>query len=219
MKKAVVMLITLFFVTSISLIIIKNLDDSNKFIEEIGLDPFLTQLNLTDTNFKDEIIELVSKNKENIDEVLEVTSLGIPFSYGDLNLTVILEDANLPECSINDIKAAEQISDSNCSEDIIESILYEYDFKELLNKYQIFVNQEQIDFFFKEYKQLTKDDTVDQIKDLITYIKPFNESSNNKYLRFRYSGLFQDKNISGEFIFDLESQGIEDIVQTSLIAD
>lgn len=219
MKKAVVMLITLFFILSITLIIIKNLDDSNEFIKEINVDKYFTQLKVTDQNFKDEIFELIKKHKDNIDDILEVTSLGIPFNYGDLNLTVVLQEYTVPECYLNDIKKEQTLYDI-CNAETVDQIMFQYDFRELLDQYKPLNSQDQIDYFISEYKQLTKDDQIDEIVNSIGYIKPLSasdsNSTDNRYLEFTYSGKVQDSNITGKFIFDLNNLKIKD---SSLVAD
>lgn len=210
-KQAVVLLITLFFISSISLLILKNLDDSNSFIDEISLGDKLTQIKLTHKNIQDEVIDLTSKHSENIDDILEVTSIGVPFNYADIELTITLQEYIPSGCYFNNIKKTETLYDMCDDSEIVDSILYQYDFRELLDKYQPFDSQEQIDYFLEQYRNLTRDENIDKIKDHIIYVKPLDENSTSdgdRYLQCTYDAVIKESSVKGNFIYKLNGSKI-----------
>ncbi|MEA3383985.1 MAG: hypothetical protein U9Q20_04850 [Campylobacterota bacterium] len=203
-KNGIVLLITLFFIFSISIIILKNLDDSQNFIEEVNLDHSLSQLKLTNENLKDEIINLTFNYKENIDELLEVTTFGIPFSYGDLNLTIKLEEYFPSNCYLNDINSSEQLN-NNCDRVVVENILYQYDFIEILNQLKPISNQAQLKYFLDTYYYKTKDEQILTIGNNFDFIK-IDTNSSKRYLDCNYELNTYSLNSSCNFIYELNSK-------------
>lgn len=203
-KNGIVLLITLFFIFSISIIILKNLDDSQNFIEEVNLDHSLSQLKLTNENLKDEIINLTFNYKENIDELLEVTTFGIPFSYGDLNLTIKLEEYFPSNCYLNDINSSEQLN-NNCDRVVVENILYQYDFIEILNQLKPISNQAQLKYFLDTYYYKTKDEQILTIGNNFDFIK-IDTNSSKRYLDCNYELNTYSLNSSCSFIYELNSK-------------
>ncbi len=205
-KKGIVLLITLFFISAISVIILKNLDDSQKFIEEVSFDSSIAQVQLTNQNLQDEIINIVSSNKEHIDELIEITSLGIPFNYGDINLSITLEEYFLPNCYLNDINTTEQLNEK-CDETIVENITYQYDFIETLKQYKPIKNQNQIDYFLYIYKQKTKDEKISLVNENFSYI-PHDTNGTKRYIKCNYQLNTNGIGCSSNFIFEVDSKKI-----------
>ena len=204
-KSGVVLLITIFFIMSISALIFKNLEDSQKFIDEVSLDISLAQLNITKKNIEDEVIKLANKYKDNIDELLIVSSASIPFNYADIDMIITLDEYDYKQCEINNIKSVQWLYEK-CDENLTESILYPYDFVEYLKKYKPFKNKQQINYFLQEYQQDTKDDKIYLVKDEFEYLqKP---SQNERYLKCSYSAEIDGINSNGEFIFKLGTNSI-----------
>ena len=206
-KKGIILLITLFFISSISLLIIKNLGDSEKFMQIISYDTVYAQLKLTTQNVQEEITEFASKHKDDIDDIIEYTSLGIPFNYGDINLTITLEHYTFKDCNLNDVKTVEDLN-NKCSEDTVNNILYQYDFIELRNKkiFNTFSNQKQINYFIDTYTNYTRDDRIQLVKNDFEYIK---EDENKTYLECNYDMTISDVDASSKFVFELDSKDIK----------
>jgi len=87
-KKGVVLLITLFFITAISLLILKNLDDTDVFLEKQNYSLNNTQVLIAIKNTKNEVSKLLKEHKDSIDKVLEneVLQTGIPIKIDDLDI-------------------------------------------------------------------------------------------------------------------------------------
>ncbi|MEA3354790.1 MAG: hypothetical protein U9Q33_13340 [Campylobacterota bacterium] len=206
-RKAVVLLITLFFITAISLLILKNLEDSNSFIEETAMDTKLSQIKITHNNIKDEVINLANRYKSNTDEILEITSQGIPFKYGDISFDLTLDDHISGDCYLNGIDQNNTLYDI-CSTDTINKIVYQYDFIKMLEQYKPFSSKDQLEYFLQKYKELTRDDRIDEVKDSFSFIKPLDENSTKRYLQCNYKAVIKDMKVKGEFIFEVETKKI-----------
>ena len=167
-RKSIVLLITLFFISSISILILQNLDDTDKFLDEVSRDTSLSQIQITIDNVKKEIPDFFNKNKENIDEILENTSI-VPFEVGDVNLLLNITEYTLPPFNINKLNTA-----ITTSESFINNINYKYDFLQLVNKNKPYSNNNQIQQIIDEYIKLTKDSDILNIKDDFTYMKDAN---------------------------------------------
>ncbi|MEA2017564.1 MAG: hypothetical protein U9N59_03870, partial [Campylobacterota bacterium] len=187
---------------------LKNLEDSESFIKEISLDDRLIQNKITIQNVQNEIIKLFNKYNENdkVDDILEVTSIGVPFDYGNIGLTIILEEYFISECNINLLKSEELIT-SKCGEDTLNNILYPYEFiqkqKKYKKEYKTFKSQNQIDFFIDEYIKETRDDKIYQIRDQFTFISTDTNDTDSRYIKCQYDITSEDINSSVDFIFKI----------------
>jgi hypothetical protein len=203
-KSSIVLLITLFFIFSISILILKNLQDHEQFINESELDSTLIQIQISSSNIQKEIISLINKYSDNIDDIIEITSNGIPFDYGNINLHIVLDYYNnsSQQCNINTINFSIPLMEQ-CDQDIVENISYPYDFLELLRDYKVkykeFKSKDQVDYFIDEYKYQTRDENIDKIKDDFVFLKL---DENNTYLQCNYEMLINSNTINGVFVFD-----------------
>lgn len=205
-KKSIILLITLVFITMISILVLKNLEDTDQFLAEISHDTNLVQLNILDQNIKEEVTSLTTSYKDNIDDVLEITSMGVPFDFGNISTIVTLDRYTPSDCYLKVIKTVEELS-TNC-EDIIDNILYPYEFIEVLTQFKP-NNKDQLDYFLKQYINKTRDNKVLEIKDQFGFFKSSNENNDTEYLRCEYKASINDINASGEFIYKL---GTKDII-------
>ena len=198
---------TLFFISAISLIILKNLDDSEKFIKEVSLDTLLTQLKITNTNVQEEIMNFINKYKDDeevLEGIVEVTSAGIPLDYGNIGLIVTLDYFNIPVCYLNNIKTIEQLNETCVN--TAENISYQYEFINILKQYIPLNNQNQIDYFLQKYINETRDDKISLVKNDFGFIKDLNKTSETKYMRCNYSVTVDEQINSSEFIFEIGSK-------------
>ena len=200
MKKSVVLLITLFFISLLSLLILQNLEDTDKFLDEVSYDKNLLQLKLISSNIEKEVLSLVSKNKDHIDKILEITSDTIPLNFRHILVELTLERYYIPPCNINDIKLNKNL-DEVCDQDIVLNISYPYEFKSIVTKHIPFTSTQQIDYIIDLYKTKTKDETVDYVKEQFGFLSP---DTNTTYLKCYYNMDISSLNASKEFIFRLD---------------
>ena len=203
-KQSIVLLITLSFITAISLIMLKNLNDSEKFIKEVSFTSDLAQIKIAHSNIQDEIIKYLNKNKDKsdiIDGIIEIVEMGIPLEYGDLSVTFNLDDFAPLDCYLNDIKTVEQLT-TKCGEEMVDNITYPYEFIDKLKKYKPFSSKYQIDYFLDDYIQDTKDDKIYLVKNDFEFLK-IDSNSSFRYLECNYDISLENIESSGKFIFKL----------------
>jgi len=207
-KKGIVLLITLFFITAISVLLLKNLDDSEKFIKEVSVNNALTQIKLTAKNTQEEILKLTSTYQENIDDILEITSAGIPFSYGDIDLVISLEEYDYKICNINDLNTTTHIYEK-CA-DMMQYLNYPNDFIQELKPYiKKVTTQEQIDFIIERYKTKTRDEKADNLKEYLSFLTLPNEESSTRYMQCKVNITTNENQANYFFVFKLgESKNI-----------
>jgi type III secretory pathway component EscR len=186
MKKGVVLLITLFFIMIILAIIAKNLEDTDEFMDEVGVNSSLSQLNITINNVNTQIMKIIKKIDENghLDDVLSVIET-IPLSYGNVKVLINLEEySNEGNYNLNDVNLSQNLDSL-----FVENVLYQYDFFEVYLKnyrkeYGKFTNLKQVNYFLNEYQKETRDDMIHNIKDNFTYVT---NDSNSTYLNCNYT--------------------------------
>lgn len=61
MKKSIILLITLSFITVISALLLKNLNDTDKLLKEVSLDSNLIQFKITQENIQNEILDIIGR--------------------------------------------------------------------------------------------------------------------------------------------------------------
>jgi len=202
-KKAVVLLMTLMFITSISVLILKNLKDSENFFKVIGTDTSLTQTQITITNVNKEIQEFFkSKKDEDIDEILSNMPEEIPFILNE-NITIILSISKYQKeitHNVNDINDTYQNNEFN------ENIDYPSIFFEILKekrkilKDKNITNIHQVQSIIDEYIFKTKDKRILNIKDNFSYFT-ISTDTNDTYISCNYDININNINSTVNMIF------------------
>jgi len=191
-SKAIVLLITLFFISAISILILKNLSDSEEFINISNTTTNLTQTNITIYNVKNEVMKLFKDKKDDVDMLLATLPNNLPLSYENIKIQINIKEIYPDELyNLNDVNLSRNI-DSNMS----ENIDYTHDFFSIIKDKNI-TNNRQIDFIVDKYISLTKDTKILNIKEKFTYID-FNDS-NATYISCKYDidvgGLKSNSNV------------------------
>lgn len=120
MKKGIVLLITLFFITAISVLVLKNIDDTDTFLERQNYVLNNTQLLISIKNTQEQIETILAKNeKDYIENILGTEGISFPIVIHELTITSTL--TNYDRVDVNIIKK----EDSKI-------------FKELFDEYNIF---------------------------------------------------------------------------------
>jgi len=175
-KKSIVLLITIFFISAISVLILQNLDDTNQYLDEVNSQNSISQTQITIQNIMEEIPKYLKKNKDDIEKILENTEEGIPLSIGNINIFLTIKEATIADFYINDLTKEDIKSD-----EFVNNISSEYEFLKIVNKYKennnTYTNQKQINQIIKEYIKQTRDEDILKIKDKFTFIKKDKEST------------------------------------------
>lgn len=212
MKKSIALLITLFFIASISVLILKNLNDSNSFMDEVSFDTALTQFKITNNNIQTEVMGLISKYKddnETLGKILEITSMGIPFEYGNLSIFITLDYApSSPDCYLSNLQGdnALDMLYNRCDEDLLKNIQYPYDFIDIFKGKKI-TTQKQLDYLLDEYLISSKDDKLDSVRDEFGYINTADLNNTENEFRCKYE--LNIANIHTKCSFDFNSTAKE----------
>ncbi len=153
MKKSVILLITLFFITALSLLILKNLNDTDNFVQKQNYTLNNTQVLIAVKNTKNEIAKLLKQNKESIDEASEddpIFQTSIPIKIKDLTILFRIKKYNKTNINEIDVKNSKKVEEM-----FLKHNIFEYDlFKDIYNdKLEI---------------QDTKVDTIKQLDDIIS---------------------------------------------------
>ncbi|MEA3314876.1 MAG: hypothetical protein U9Q30_03345 [Campylobacterota bacterium] len=214
MKKSIALLITLFFIASISIFILKNLNDSNSFMDEVSFDTALTQFKITNNDIQTEVMGLIAKYKddnETLGEILEITSMGVPFEYGNLSIFITLDYAPiLPDCYLSNLKGDNALDTlyNRCDEDLLKNILYPYDFIDIF-KGQDIKTQKQLDYLIDEYIISSKDDKMDSVRTQFGYINTADLNITEDKFRCEYELTIANINTKCYFDFNATAKEIE----------
>ncbi|MCK5111100.1 MAG: hypothetical protein KAQ94_06235 [Arcobacteraceae bacterium] len=203
-KKSIVLLITLFFISAISILILQNLKDTEQFLDELSSGSSLSQIQITIDNVREEVPKYLNKNKDDIDEILNNTQV-VALQVGNVDILLNIEDYSLTQFNINNLTTK-----MTSSEDFTNNINYKYDFLEIVNEHKKegnYTNTHQIQQTIKEYIKLTKDKDILNIKDEFTYLKDINGT---KLIQCNYSIKVNEESCDVSFIFDLSSSTVKD---------
>lgn len=192
-KKSIVLLITMLFISGISLLILDNLKDNDKFINTTKTTPNLVQINVSIKNINHEIKQTINNIDENsLDIVLDNVPSIIP--YGDILISNI-------ELYSLDLTNKYDINKNYTKTDID----YPYDLYEISKK-NIVYNNRQKDNLIEQYIKITKDDKILNIKDdfLVNY-EEYNKTK--RYIIFNYD--LKVENITTHIDYTFEYKGID----------
>lgn len=173
MKKGVVLLVTLLFITAISVLILKNLDDSNKFLENQNYIINNSQVLISIKNLQVEVAKLISKNKDNIDKALEDDFFKVPLNLNIENLNIDFTLKKYDKININDMND----KDSTTVEKLfLKNDIFDYDsFKQVYKKKLQGSNlkvttTKQVDDIIKTFNKETQNQKIIQIKDKLGFL-------------------------------------------------
>ncbi|APW64563.1 MULTISPECIES: hypothetical protein [Arcobacteraceae] len=184
MKKSIVLLISLLFISALSILILKNLEDTNSYIKEQSSRLNKTQMITLTSNAQVEVSKVIKDNKESIDELLlENDNLSIPTKVGNSELLFTL--VKYDKVDVN------SLSSKDSKENSIEKLFNEYNissfysFKDIYrvqeNQYKekdnrFIKNSKQLDFIIDKFIKDTYSDEILDIKNKIGFI---NKSANS----------------------------------------
>ncbi|MGA1933230.1 hypothetical protein ACH5BF_11045 [Arcobacter sp. YIC-464] len=170
MKKSIVLLVSLLFITAISTLILKNLDDTNEYISEQNYKLNQSQLLMMINNAKNEASKFIEKYPDDL-KALE----NIPFTLKDVELQLSLIEYDKYDLNLlreNDIEKYKSIQEFfwDNSVDGFENLQY------LLKGSEPISNSKQLDDIITTFiKQIYSDDIL-KIKDSLGFIKAPDDS-------------------------------------------
>ena len=168
MKKSIVLFISLFFIATLSLLVLKNLKDTDSYLSEQNAKFTKTQILFYINNAKDEISKVFSKNLER-EALGEYVGLEFPLIIQDAKITMRLEEYdkyNINLLSEKDEKKYEFFKDF-----LIRNDIYDIDIlrSNLLENNKI-RNSKQLDFLLEKFQKESYTSDIFKVKDYIGFM-------------------------------------------------
>lgn len=185
MKKSIVLLISLFFISALSILIIKSLEDTNLFLKEKNHKINRIQVLTSIKNIQMEISKIFKNNSEDIDDIIaELNSEYIPINVKDtlISFTIVSYDkVNINLLSNKDSEKYKEINSLFTDYNISDFDTFRYVYKTFENEYKnsesiSFVNNnKQINDIIKKVIKETYNDKVLTIKNKLGFLEKEND--------------------------------------------
>lgn len=203
MKKGVVLLITLFFITAISILVLKNLDDTDTILEKQNYTLNNTQVLIAIKNVQSEVGRLILENKENVDDALEddIFQTPLPINIEDLDIKFSVK--KYERTDINDINKKDSKTVQNL---FLDNDIFDYsDFEEIYKEKLLTSNQKvettkQVDDIINTFIMRTENQRIYSIVDELGFFS--DESLYELDINTKYLG----SNASAYYILDKEGK-------------
>lgn len=181
MKKAIILLLSLFFIASLSILILKNLEDTQEYLGQKNSQYAKMQMIYILNNVKSEvgaILTLNSKNENESENLLD-DYFNKPFPLKIKDISVVFTLNPYEKYNINDLKTNDEDKEESKYR-VFKRFLADnniYDFDKLVEIYQQKVeekgkieNYKQLEDVIDTFIYEIKDDSILKIKDRIGFI-------------------------------------------------
>ena len=199
MKKSIVLLISLFFISALSILIIKNLEDTNLFFAEKNHKINKTQIITSFNNIQVEISEIFKNNKNNITNIIaELNSEYIPIGIKDILISFTITEydkVNINLLSNKDSKDYAELTTLFSDYEISNFDGFKYVYKEIEDEYKntkdenegFVKNNKQIDDIINIIIEKTYNNEILNIKNKLGFIKKNeNEKLYELFVKVKY---------------------------------
>ena len=203
-KQSVVLLISIMFIALISALIIKNLDDSNRFIKEISNSQALPQTALSIENLNKELLPFLSDNKESIEDIQSFFGIS-QLKYGNVKVNINIQNYQGMYDLIL-IKNAKTLY----YKDLEEQISNEYDFLSILKSHPDIKSKKQLDAFIDEYAKKAGDENIKSIKDSFTFFETKIDKTDMAIYKITYELDIGGKKTTVKMLYNIDTRKIED---------
>ena len=191
MKKAIVLFISLLFIAAVSLLILKNLEDTDSYVSEQNSKFSKTQIMFYINNAKDEIAGVLNSVKLNSDEdkqrevLKDYVGVNFPIIMEDAKITIRLEEYD--KYNINLLKEKDEKKYENFKDFLVRESIY--DFEGLQEVYTEEVkNSKQLDFILEKFEKESYNTDISKIKDYIGFQeydkKEISQNDKEKEIKF-----------------------------------
>ena len=199
MKKSIVLLISLFFISALSILIIKNLEDTNLFLEEKNHKINKTQILTSFNNIQIEISKIFKNNKNNITNIIaELNSEYIPIGIKDILISFTITEydkVNINLLSNKDSKDYAELTTLFSDYEVSNFDGFKYVYKEIEDEYKntkdenegFVKNNKQIDDIINIIIEKTYNNEILNIKNKLGFIKKNeNEKLYELFVKVKY---------------------------------
>lgn len=214
MKKGAILLMTLFFIVSISILILKNLSDTNSYLIEQNSKFTKTEILYYTNNLKDEVLKVL-KNIEQREDLSKYLGVTFPFNIKDANISIRLEEYD--KYDINLLKSKDEKNYFYLSEFLKQNGIYNiYTIQEILNEQNSIKNRKQLNYIFKKFNQESYSNDIRKVESYIGFIKydkkDFSLAKEDKDILFYELFIkinYLQQNIDAYYILKKEPLGVE----------
>lgn len=187
MKKSIVLLISLFFITAITALVIKNLDDTQNYVELQNSKTNKIQMMSIMKNVQEQLSEIISKNSEHIDEIISSQLVDyFPLKIEDIDLKFKI--AVYEKIDINKLSSSEELQRNEVVTFLNDNNVFNTDNLRYLLKDNKINSNKQLDDIIKTFIKETYDNKILEIRDLIG----FKSLDSNLYEIFIKVNYFKD---------------------------
>lgn len=177
MKKSIVLLISLFFIAAVSLLILKNLEDTDSYINEQNSKFDKTQILFLINNTKDEVSNILSQNQGN--DISSYLDVDYPIVVKDAKIIVTLKEYDKYNINLlkskdeKDYESMKKFFEDNSVYDI-ETLIYLMKDKQDINNYK------QLNELLLNTENESYDKRILDLKDYLGFIKFDKKGTNIK---------------------------------------
>ena len=198
MKKSIVLLISLFFIAAVSLLIMKNLEDTDLYLSEQNSKFSKTQIMFLLDNTREEIKGILASIVKDVDEDKQREVLKY---YVGVNFPILMEDARIimrleeyDKYNINLLKESKNKKTDEEKYKYFKDFLAReniYDFERLQDIYsennQV-KNSKQLDFILEKFEKESYNSDISKVRDYIGFQeydkKEITQSDKEKEIKF-----------------------------------
>ena len=194
MKKAIVLFISLLFIAAVSLLILKNLEDTDSYVSEQNSKFSKTQIMFYINNAKDEIAEVLKlianqnsdKNKQR--EVLkDYVGVNFPIIMQDAKITIRLEEYD--KYNINLLKEKDEKKYEYFKDFLARENIYDFErLQDIFSENNQIKNSKQLDFILEKFEKERYNTDISKVKDYIGFQeydkKEISQNDKEKEIKF-----------------------------------
>lgn len=168
MKKSIVLLISLFFIAAVSLLILRNLEDTDSYINEQNSKFTKTQIIFLINNAKDEVSKILSQNQGN--DISSYLDVDYPIVLKEALITITLEEYD--KYDINLLNKKDEKDYENLKKFLEKNGVYDMEnLKYLMQNNENIKNYKQRDDLLNDFAIQVYDKRILDLKDYLGFIK------------------------------------------------
>ncbi|MFA7083936.1 MAG: hypothetical protein WC141_05310 [Arcobacteraceae bacterium] len=211
MKKSIVLLMSLFYIAAISVLILKNLEDTDSYIGKQNSKFAKTQILFLLDNIKQEVSRAIKASNEadiKEDYLSDYYNILFPLKINDIDISFILKPYS--KVNINVLKNKEYEKYKDLNDLFTDNRIYDFDYFIQIYRQKVdlylkdsynneIANQKQLDEMIDLFVKETYSDSILEIKDKIGFFD-FNTEKAQEEKRYDYYELTVKINYLKEFV-------------------
>ena len=193
MKKSIVLLISLFFIAAVSLLIMKNLEDTDLYLSEQNSKFSKTQIMFLLDNTREQIEGILTSVVKDVDENKQREVLK---DYVGVNFPIFMEDARIimrleeyDKYNINLLKEKDEKKYEYFKDFLARENIYDFErLQDIYSENNQVKNSKQLDFILEKFEKESYNSDISKIKDYIGFQeydkKEITQSDKEKEIKF-----------------------------------